>query len=113
MFLFWEVWLSMWRSGGSELEFIGPPMLLTKKHLSPKTYFAGADALWLGWKALLFAIVLVAEKEQVSRTFLVSGMWKYCWRQGSLKFAVPGGGCFLQEAPVLGSASSWRLLWAS
>lgn len=48
----------MLRSDGRELEFIGPPMLLTKKHLSPKTHFAWGDTLWLGWKALLFAFVL-------------------------------------------------------
>lgn len=53
MFLFWEVW---W-SGGSELEFIGPPMLLTKNHLNPKTPFAWGDALWLAWKVLLLVFV--------------------------------------------------------
>lgn len=50
--------MNVWQSGGSELEFIGPPVLLTKNHLSPQTHFAWGDALWLGWKALLFAFVL-------------------------------------------------------
>lgn len=53
MFLFWEVW---W-SGGSELEFFSPPVLLTKNHLNSKIPFACGDALWLAWKVFLLVFV--------------------------------------------------------
>lgn len=78
--------------GGSELQFIGPPMLLTKKQLSPKTHLAWEDALWLGWKALLFPLRWVPEKERVSRSFLMRGMWQFRWKEGSLRLAFPCGG---------------------
>lgn len=63
-------------------------------------------------KCSCWSLCPLAEKEHMSRTFPVRGMWQQCWRQGSLKFAVPEGGCFFQETPVPGSASSWGPLWA-
>lgn len=63
-------------------------------------------------KCFSWCLCPVAEKEHMSRTFLVRGMWQQCWKQGNLKYPVPEGGCFFQWIPVLGSASSWGPLWA-
>lgn len=59
--------------GGSELEFVGPPVLLTKKQLSPKTHLAWEDALWLGWKAPLFPLRWVAERSESPGAFSRGG----------------------------------------
>lgn len=73
-------------------------------------YFAQGDALWLGWKAILFASVPSGWKEACVQAFPISRMWQCCWRLAGLRSAVRRGGCFLQDGPVWGFASSLGLL---
>lgn len=67
-------------------------------------YFAQGDALWLGWKAILFVSVPSGWKEACVQAFPISRMWQCCWRPAGLRSAACRGGCFLQDGPVWGFA---------